>query len=334
MNITNHDPGREVFWLDSVEYSPLGNANITEHVLKVDSNDIKSCSYQNNSEEWHIARTDLDSDIPWTQSPDATMSFKFNGTSVSVYGINFGSDQIRWNSTTGSYSIDGGQSISFVIPGTHPSPGRLTQVVAWGNQPYFQTGLVNSGEHEMIISYHGNPTGTGKPQKLGIDYFYVANNGIKVNGNFSGIEEPGSGPKQQADHKVPVGAVVGGVLAGILGLITFGGMAWLVKRRKRRRGGPRELQGQQQDEAPSSTMSEAWTIEPFEDLRFPTGSRASRYTSGELLAANFASMKHAQREVINGQLRQERDSGFRYTALQSAAAPPGIDLIPPAYTPE
>ncbi|KAL0057027.1 hypothetical protein AAF712_016354 [Marasmius tenuissimus] len=332
MNITNRDPGREVFWLDSVEYSPLDNASITKQVLKVDSSDIKSCSYHNDSEEWHIFHKDFDSGISWTQSPNAVMSFKFTGTSVSVYGINFGSDPIRWDSTTGSYSIDGGQSILFEIPGTKPPPGLSTKVVARENQPYFETGLVNSGEHEMIITYHGN--GTGNPQRLGIDYFYVANNGVEVNGNFSGTGEPGPGPKERADHKVPVGAVVGGILAGIFGLIAFGGMTWLVKRRKRRRGGPREWQGQQQDEAPPSTMSGAWSIEPLEDLRSPTGSGASRYTSGELLAANFASMKHAQREVINGQSRQEHDSGFRYTALHNAAAPPGIDLIPPAYTPE
>ncbi|KAK1218003.1 hypothetical protein PQX77_019321, partial [Marasmius sp. AFHP31] len=56
MTITINDPSRQIFWLDSIEYSPLATANLTQEVLRVYSNDPRG--YMNTS--------------------SASISFKFN----------------------------------------------------------------------------------------------------------------------------------------------------------------------------------------------------------------------------------------------------------------
>ncbi|KAJ8091471.1 hypothetical protein AAF712_011509 [Marasmius tenuissimus] len=329
MNITVSVPEKQIFWLDSIEYSPVDTANLAEEVLKVDSSDIRSCFYSNTSNEW-----------PWlqgfsvnmTRTPDARMTFKFNGTSVYLYGYNeAGATGVRFDSTTGSYSIDSGQVVSFGIPGSQVAPFNSTEMIVWSNQPFFKTLPVDGNtEHEMVISYSGLHAGTDARQFLSIDYFYVAHDGRKINGGSSGPGEQGS----KSDHKIPVGVIAGGVLGGIFGLIAIGGLLWFLRRWRRRRGGPRELNNRRRKAEPSSTVSEVWTGEPLQSSRSPTGPRTTESTYGESSTANFTSMKRAQREVIDSQSRQERDSGFRYGTLQTAENSPGTALIPPAYTQE
>ncbi|KAK1227588.1 hypothetical protein PQX77_009406 [Marasmius sp. AFHP31] len=326
MDITLNNPEDQIFWVDSIEYSPLETANMTKQVLKVDSSDSRSCFYSNSSKEWYIEMGDFDS-VSWTVTPNASMSFKFNGTSVSMYGINARLDgTTALNSSAGSYSIDGNPPIPFVIPGTKAAPQDAGSRDAWANQLMFEnTSLSSENEHEMAIYYNG--TGTNTSQMLVIDYFYVANDGAVVNGNPPGPVEP----ERKA---VPTGGIVGGVLGGVFGLIAIGGLLWFTRRRRRHWGGPRELPREDWDVEPYNIMSEAWTGEPLRDSRSSALTGTAQSTTEEPSTVNFASMKHAQREVVNGQTRQEQDSGFRYTRLHSADIPPGTATIPPAYTPE
>ncbi|KAK1230896.1 hypothetical protein PQX77_006000 [Marasmius sp. AFHP31] len=76
MNITlgDKDQDIQVFWLDSIEYAPLDNANLTKQVVRVDSSD-KSCFYFNETgKEWQGGGP-----ANGTGTPRAKMSFKFNG---------------------------------------------------------------------------------------------------------------------------------------------------------------------------------------------------------------------------------------------------------------
>ncbi|KAL0057647.1 hypothetical protein AAF712_015707 [Marasmius tenuissimus] len=323
MDITLNNPKDQIFWVDSIEYSPLDSANITKQVLKVDSSD-SSCFYSNGSNEWRIAEGDFNT-VNWTITPNATMSFKFNGTSVSLYGINAqGEDGTFLDDSSGSYSIDGGPPIAFIIPGTKAVPQDSGNQTAWANQFMFENkSLSSENEHEMAISYTG--TGTNTSQMLVIDYFYVASNGVVINENQLGPAEP-------EKRAVPTGGIVGGVLGGTFGLIAISGLLWLLRRRRRRWGGPRELCDEGWADAPSNTISEAWMGEPPHDSRPPTQAiGTTQYESREPLAANFLNMKRAQREVTNGQSCQEQDSGFRYAAVNTADT---SDRIPPAYTVE
>ncbi|KAK1217431.1 hypothetical protein PQX77_019894 [Marasmius sp. AFHP31] len=331
MDITLNNSKNQIFWVDSIEYSPLETANTTKQVLKVDSSDSRSCLYSNGDSEWHTGNGNFDS-VNWTVTPNASMTFKFNGesafkrTSVSMYGLNAGQNSTPLEDSSGSYSIDDSPPIPFIIPGTKAAPQDSGSQIVWANQLMFEnTSLGGENEHKMAISYTG--TGTNTSQMLVIDYFYVANDGAVVSGNPPGPVEP-------EKRALPTGGIVGGILGGVFGLIVIGGLLWFIRRQKRQRGGPRELPREDWDDEPYNTMSEVWTGQPLRDSHFSAATGAAQSTSEEPSAVNFASMKRAQQEVINGQSRQEQDSGFRYTIVHSTDIPPGTATIPPAYTPE
>ncbi|KAL0060165.1 hypothetical protein AAF712_013059 [Marasmius tenuissimus] len=51
MEIKVSDPNSQAFWIDSIEYSPLDNADVTSKVLRIDSSD-SGCVYRNSSGGW------------------------------------------------------------------------------------------------------------------------------------------------------------------------------------------------------------------------------------------------------------------------------------------
>ncbi|KAL0057815.1 hypothetical protein AAF712_015530 [Marasmius tenuissimus] len=306
----------------------MDNADLANQVLRVDWSDTNSCSYSNKTSEWTFQPDTTGSDPgAWTQTINATMSFKFNGTRVSVYGTNPpGGNWSRYDTAMGTYQIDGDQSVGFNIPGTKSRPDDQEGTAGRINEHMFTTGLVSGGkEHEMIISYSGSQD-TQSPQVLWINYFYVENDYKLV--------EPEKNPVEPKKRATSVGSIAGGVLAGVFGLVAIGGLLWLIRRRRRRRGGPRELHDGSWDDTPSNSVSEAWTGRPLQDSQSPTATVAAQSTSRKISTENFASMKRAQREVINGQSRQERDSGFRYGTPETAENSSGTATIPPAYTRE
>ncbi|KAL0061005.1 hypothetical protein AAF712_012178 [Marasmius tenuissimus] len=318
---TNVDKASFTFIFE-VEYSPLDDADLTQRVLKVDWRDFDHCSYSNSTGEWATLPGDFD-EIVGTRIQDASMSFKFNGSSkVSVYGSNaFGVDGMLFKDATGTWQIDSDPRKEFPIPGSKITPQNRTGVVARANQLLFTSQLVEGeNEHKMTISYSG-PQGTrdlSSAQFLLIDHFFMENN-----------------PKLVEPEKrtVPVGATVGGILAGVLGLIAVGGLLWLIRRWRRRRGGPRELDSEWWDDAALNVASEGWTVEPFQDSRFPTVTGTAQSTLGVTSTANFANMKRGRRKVANGHPRQEQDSGVRYAFLQTDHIPEPA-TIPPPYSPE
>ncbi|KAL0061723.1 hypothetical protein AAF712_011440 [Marasmius tenuissimus] len=322
MNVTVDDPSRQVFWLDSIEYSPLSITDLTHQVLKVDSSDIISCSYHNGSNEWGSIAGDFDTTNA-TLVPGATMSFRFNGTSVALYGINtYRKDGGQLDATTGTYYIDNGKLVSFNIPGSIPLPYAPQNNTGWANQLVFTTDSVDGGkEHEMVVTYSGVSKGTNPAQALVIDYFYVANDGTQVQ-------------EDRADSKkVPVGAIVGGVVGGVLGLIAVAGLVWFMMKKMR---GREKVDTSSNDGTPIvmpfNDMAERWTGEPLRDSRVPeVGTEESVFDDAR--TANFSSMKHAQRVAVSEQVTQERDSGLRYS--KAPVSPPlgAAVRLPPVYTP-
>ncbi|KAJ8091501.1 hypothetical protein PM082_024419 [Marasmius tenuissimus] len=315
MNITVGDPKMQVFWLDSIEYSPLDNADLTKEVVRVDSSD-ESCSYRNGTGDW---KTDLDvlntTDVTW-----ATMSFKFKGTSVSMYGFTLPAATAGGiGNSTGYYSIDSGNPVSFPIPGSEPFPSEPGDIM-WRNRRFFNTGQVDGGvEHEMIITYsgvHGNPK---PPQSLAIDYFYVANNWVQVNGSAPGVGKNGERNGEKPGRKTSLGAIVGGVVGGVFALIAIAGLVWVAFKRRKRRSISLGESNNGLTLTSSSNSAEDSREEPAQNSQ-PLGGETSQTQSSEA-SANFASMKNAQRELVSGQ-RQEQDSGIRYTTT----------TLPPTYT--
>ncbi|KAK1231870.1 hypothetical protein PQX77_005007 [Marasmius sp. AFHP31] len=287
MTITINDPSRQVFWLDSIEYSPLATANLTQEVLRVYSNDPRG--YMNTS--------------------SASISFKFNGTAVSLYGMDLrGSLQDTPHiGTTGSYNIDSGESVQFEIPGSETLPFLPGDIegYGWYNQRLFHTGLLNSDkEHEIVISYDGNNSSKGSLQPLLVDYFLVENNRPQAESSL-----PGSGREGESGDsgKISVGGIAGGVAGGILAIIAIAVLAWFMRRRKRQR-------------------DESRILEPF-DIR--TEAQNRQIAS----AQNLERQKQARREAVNTTSRQEVDSGLRYGDIHTAH-PSRNATLPPLYTAE
>ncbi|KAL0060153.1 hypothetical protein AAF712_013047 [Marasmius tenuissimus] len=319
MNITVDDPSTQVFWLDSIEYSPLEYGNLENEVLKVDSSDRKSCIYHNEDRNWQASRGNL-SYVNVTDVPGATMSFKFNGTSAALYGLigrnaENSSFLSSFKRTSGYYRIDNGESKNFDIPESSPPPSESGNYIAvWSNQLLFNTSPVTSdGEHEIVVSYSGNHSGTGSPQLLAIDYFLVTNKGAQLNSSTPKDPVPSqlaadvTGP----NNKARIGAIVGGVVGGLLAVAAFSWLIWFMMKRRGRGSGSG---GDLEDEELLVSPFDAWGDEP--PLRARTAPRKS--------AGFLANLVRGMRQT-----RQERDSGYREIVEAPAAS---VSAVPPPYT--
>ncbi|KAL0576606.1 hypothetical protein V5O48_005364 [Marasmius crinis-equi] len=236
MTITLGDTNTQTFWLDSLEYAPLENADLSKEVLKVDGSD-PSITYHNDTGSWNT-----DSKLfNGTGVTGASMSFKFNGTSVTLYGFNEGSDK-DWDRTSGRYYIDNAGDTTFDIPGSKPLPFNQQNRTDWYNQQVFTSEKVAAGEHEMVITYTGVKTGSNPAAWLLVDYLYVT--GGAKDGSLAGGSDgsnSGSSGVGQEKSKTPVGAIAGGVVGGVVVLLAAAGLLFWLWRRKQARGGPREL---------------------------------------------------------------------------------------------
>ncbi|KAK1221347.1 hypothetical protein PQX77_015848 [Marasmius sp. AFHP31] len=283
MNITLNNPNSQMFWLDSIEYAYLEGADLSKEVVKIDASDPVSCTYHNDSGAWKG-----DSGLfNGTGDLGATMSFKFNGSSVSLYTFNEGSES-DWDRTSGRYFIDNTGDTTFDIPGSKPLPFNQRNRSDWYNQHLFTSNKVAGGkEHEMVITYTGVRTGSNPAQWLLIDYFYVTGAGASSSpegaaGGPGGGNAGGSSDSSSGGSKTPVGAIVGGVVGGVVALLGIAGLIWfLMRRRRRRRGGPRDLYPKEGFD-PFMTGSPAdHAQEHYHDHPQPTNSPppASEYTS-------------------------------------------------------
>ncbi|KAK1221345.1 hypothetical protein PQX77_015846 [Marasmius sp. AFHP31] len=242
MNISLNDPSLQKFWLDSIEYAYLEGADLNKEVVKIDASDPVSCTYHNDTGAWKGESRLFNG----TGEAGATMSFRFNGSSVSLYTFNEGSNS-DWDRTSGCYNIDNAGDAAFDIPESKPLPLNQQNRSDWYNQHLFTSNKVGGGkEHEMAITYTGVKTGSNPAQWLLIDYFYVT--GAGANGSPEGADDGagggnnGGGGDKSGGSKTPVGAISGGVVGGIVGLLGVAGFIWLLMRRRRqRRDDPREL---------------------------------------------------------------------------------------------
>ncbi|KAL0063145.1 hypothetical protein AAF712_009935 [Marasmius tenuissimus] len=239
MNITLTDVDAQTFWLDSIEYAYPEGTDVSREVVKVDASD-PSCVYHNETRAW-IGNSGLSNG---TGTVGASMTFRFNGSSVSLYSWNAGMDT-TWDPSFGNYYIDDSGSTEFDIPRSKPLPYTRQNSSDWFNQRLFTSkdSKVNGEkEHAMVITYTGTKTRANSPQWLLVDYFYVtgaAANG-SPQGSNAGETDDGEGGRG-TQRKKPVTAIAGGVIGGVVGLLAIAGIVWFFLRRRRRRKGPREL---------------------------------------------------------------------------------------------
>ncbi|KAK1234643.1 hypothetical protein PQX77_002146 [Marasmius sp. AFHP31] len=347
MNITLDNPNSQMFWLDSIEYAYLEGADLSQQVVKVDASDPVSCTYHNDTGAWKVDPSGLY--YNGTRETGATMNFRFNGSSVSLYGFNAGSER-DWGRASGRYYIDNTGDTTFDIPGSKPLLFNNQQNRSnWYNQHLFTSNKVaGRKEHEMVIAYTGVSTESSPAQWLLIDYFYVTGAGASRspegpadgagggNGEGSGNSSGGRGGNNRGGDssggsKTPVGTIAGGVVGGVVALLGIAGFVWLLMRRRRRsRDGPRELYPRE-DFNPFMHGASGGHAQQYHDHPQADDGATSVLGAGSTShdqAQNFSIMKRAQREAVNAQTRQHQDSGARY----NQAGPSQLVDVPPSYT--
>lgn len=233
VNVTIDDPNTQMFWLDKIEYVPTPEANLANEVIKIDGSD-PSIRYDNNSGNWKPIGILFNG----TGTTGASMSLDFNGTSVSLYGFNEGSEK-HWQGSSGRYYVDNSGDTTFEIPESRTVPGS-SNLTDYYHELLFTTPEMSPGSHEMVITFTGVKTGEDPLQWLSIDYLYVtaSEGGAQLNTTAS---TAGSLPTRGSDSNsggsssssTPVGPIVGGVIGGIAGLALLGlAIFFFLKRRK------------------------------------------------------------------------------------------------------
>ncbi|KAF9475211.1 hypothetical protein BDN70DRAFT_269569 [Pholiota conissans] len=177
------------FWLDNIQYTPLPGADLSNTVQKVYktdpdieiSSDFTTAAYG----------------IAVSQTPGATVTYKFTGTSVSWVGYIFGN--YAKQSATATYSIDGGAPVTFALP---------TSQIFFGNTVFFKTPNLSQGSHTLVVTYKGD----GNSMPLALDYFFLTNGAGASSGgggnSGGGTGSSGSPVQNGGGNTVTVGGTV------------------------------------------------------------------------------------------------------------------------------
>ncbi|KAJ3769600.1 hypothetical protein FB446DRAFT_847590 [Lentinula raphanica] len=349
-------PSSTSLWLDSIQYQPLPSDPLDAVTLRIHNSD-PSISYSNSSGSWSIQGLNSNA----TDQTGTSMSLAFNGTSATLYSVNYGSPT-PLKATTAFYTLDG-KSTDFDLPGsttTGTSGGKTSNILNW---PLFTISDLSATQHNLNVatSYNSTP----QPQYLGIEYFIIQTNpanssSTEGSANSTGIGSSLGDSSGSTGHSTPVGAIVGGVVGGVtIGLITILLALYLWRRRRRNlqylldlsAGAPADPYQPNSAEYlinPEPPMQSASTT----DRPVPSGFFAnSLYHSGSDPAAStvagssrtsqpafdpdrLVSMKNAQslqvrdEQLLRSELRLHTDSGVRLPAPNEREV---ID-VPPTYT--
>ncbi|KAJ3769603.1 hypothetical protein FB446DRAFT_209474 [Lentinula raphanica] len=214
-------------WLDDIQYQPLPSDPLDSVMLRVHNSD-PSVSYSNSSGAWNWQGFESNS----TQITGTSMNFNFNGSSVTLYSVNFGSPT-RFNASTAFYAIDSNPSVDFDLPGssTVQNTGNYSNII---NYPLFTaSNLSESSPHSLEVATSYNDSSS--PQYLTINYFMVktkpANSTSPEHAsNSSSSSSPNS---SNLSHGSDVGSIVGGVIGGLVGLAALIALIYYLRRRRR-----------------------------------------------------------------------------------------------------
>ncbi|RDB15053.1 hypothetical protein Hypma_005450 [Hypsizygus marmoreus] len=207
----NISTGGTTFWVDYLHYTPSPSTSDTSTIVVVENNDsaiVYDSSWQSLA---GLANA--------TSTQGSQVTFNFTGSKLTWYG--YVPVELPHNASSGTYTIDGGSPTSFALHGLAPYDGTSTY-----NQIFFTTPDLPEGAHSLHVTYDGNSQLT----PLTLDYIYLTTRSPQATSNSTSLPPHLT---SSSTHHSPVGAIVGGTIAGVavilLGLVAF---VWWRRKRK------------------------------------------------------------------------------------------------------
>ncbi|KAH6902395.1 hypothetical protein BKA70DRAFT_1405051 [Coprinopsis sp. MPI-PUGE-AT-0042] len=204
------------FFVDRINYVPSRESPPKSPTVAIDPDDV-AVEYLEGS--W---KTDKVAGM-LTQQAGAKMSITFTGSSARFMG-SVPLDFPTGNSTA-TYSIDGRPPVTFVVPGL----GRNPLLPMFG-QPLFEVKNLDSGVHELIVTYNGQAA------PLVFEHLQVEDGDIIQTAltRDVGGDTPPAGGNSSGGKKTPIGAIVGGAVGGAVLLLALLALVLFMKKRKER----------------------------------------------------------------------------------------------------
>ncbi|KAF9523193.1 hypothetical protein CPB83DRAFT_799670 [Crepidotus variabilis] len=219
---------QQTFWFDRVQYTPSPNSSPENQTFFVDNSDPELQFMSGWTPQRDVANM--------TSEQGSIFEFDFVGISVGWYS--FIPSSFSKNSTTGSYTVDGGSPQSFNVQGSGTSDLY--------NQKLFETSILPMGRHRLTAVYNG--TSTTAPMSL--DYLIVQNGTVPLNAiptsttlvpssppTTTLVPTSPSTPNGQVNtaKKSNSGVIIGGIISAVVvvGLLLLAII--LLRRRKTRR---------------------------------------------------------------------------------------------------
>ncbi|KAK7041610.1 hypothetical protein VNI00_009200 [Paramarasmius palmivorus] len=338
----------EPFLIDRIEYEWLEKEQ--SGVMKVDSSDV-GIRYTGSWTPTEVYPISYNA----TNTTGFSFSFEFNGTGVSLFGFNDGTQMFR-QSSKGTYSIDNSSPVEFLIPGTRPAPDTVMGA-NYFNELLFSVESLSAGHHTLTVTHTGDDTSGTILQGLNVDHLLVQASGAQLN-NTNTVPPPSGDsatPSPSTTSSTPVGIIVGSVIGAICLIVaTVFALFFYFKWRKARRDHNQETfdaalftpanmqvspyisQPPLRDTLSSASLPTRTTLydhglESVTELgQYRRSGLATSNTGPSSMASqrSWRDMKDEQRAVVSGvpQERRHYDSGIR---LDTSG---GMVDIPPNYT--
>ncbi|KAF7324547.1 Peroxidase [Mycena kentingensis (nom. inval.)] len=206
----------QAFYLDYIRYTPLETDTFDSAVLVYPNTDA-SISF---SEGWGSFGGENATDVMGAQ---VALNL-FHGTSVSMYG--FVPKERPRNATWATYTIDGGAPVNFTLDGLAPG-----DVPTEYNVLLFATPPLVNKVHNLVVTHGGDLLHT----PLVFTHFLVTNTSSASSASVDSSPPPSSSSDSAAPEKeAPVGAIAGGVIAGVFILSVLAVVLFFLRRRRQR----------------------------------------------------------------------------------------------------
>lgn len=261
-----------------------------------------------------------------------TITFKFSGTSLAVYGV------FSWANLGilgATYTIDGGVSVAGSYPVTTSSPQYIDGVGAISNFLFVTFDNLSTGEHTLVIrllqcenkafafdyitytpSFANLASMPGFVPSASTSSGLVPTYGSTSVSSNAGASPTTSQASQQSalgTKKTPVGSIVGGVVGALLAFALIAFLFFWLRRRKQQKNSPPRLKMAKLDNSSALSVDgeSLWdppTIHPFPVTRTDPSSGASSGLSPASSTAGTSHQSFPQHQSLSARDVKQRNT--------------------------